>query len=58
MTGDMAETALHLVEEVAAEPGTPEVVEVRRLVQFKFGRFVKVEPRTHARRERARAMTS
>ena len=33
MLGDVAEATFDLVEESAAEPGTPEVVEVRRFVQ-------------------------
>ena len=58
MLGDVAEATFDLVEESAAEPGTPEVVEVRRFVQLKFGRFVDIESRAHARRDRARARTS
>jgi hypothetical protein len=58
MLGDVAEATFDLVEESAAAPGTPEVVEVRRFVQLKFGRFVDIESRAHARRDRARARTS
>ena len=58
MLGYMAETALHLIEEVAPKSGTSEVVKVGGFVQFKFGRFVEVELSTHVLRDRARARTS
>ena len=45
MPGDVAEAAFYLIEEGAAEPGTPQVVEVSCFVQLKVGGFVELESR-------------